>query len=77
MAVLTDITSDIEKENVAEELQKVQHENAVISHELKTPLEVINQESSSLSGSMQKFDKESKRSVNAIKIASIFMSNFV
>mmetsp|Transcript_38634 Transcript_38634/g.27969 ORF Transcript_38634/g.27969 Transcript_38634/m.27969 type:complete len:82 (+) Transcript_38634:1221-1466(+) len=77
MVVLTDITNLIEKENVAQELAKAQQENAVMSHELKTPLEIIVQEANGLCDSLKEKDKENHRSANAISIASVFVSNFV
>lgn len=48
-----------------------------MSHELKTPLEIIVQEAHGLCDSLKEKDKENHRSANAINIASVFVSNFV
>jgi len=45
-----------------------------MSHELKTPLEIVNQEATQLMKS--NMNSDDKSSVNTIKIASEFINNF-
>jgi len=46
-----------------------------MSHEMKTPLDIIHQEATELTEIMK--DTESEASVNAIKVAALFANNFV
>lgn len=75
MVVINDITNLIEKENISQQFENLKDQSAILSHELKTPLEIINQESSALSKANQ--NKETKRGLRNISIASSFAGNFV